>query len=675
MMNYQPQSGYMPHQMQQQLPFDPTRLMSQVSQFRLDSPPCIPNGAIAPPQLSHLLPAACALAANMIGATAQNHAGRTFLYNQLSVNGFANNEFARVISTTFDLLGLGLGKGQYRNPEDGLQDAVAKSLSLASALNFETYPALQTYVPQEIYNDAINNLNSLQNISSEIANMRNVGYAPNTPLRYPSHQPQSTHQQGYQQPQNTHQMHGGRFENRQPTPIGGYPTNTGVQNSLFNNRGAVPFNASAHKGPSVAMDSDRFNNYRPASAVSQHQHFERAPAQQEQTYGVLPAAPVFAELTIDDWATSEEQRYVPTINPLTHKLVFEEVESKKGRIVIATATELQEDEMNREDHRTGIVPTAVRSHLTAEDKEKNHMLLKGTSLLLDSTKSNLEAIYDEEEAKKIKTVCSKEVLVDTAFETLVFRSRLFMARASQANENAAVAFRTNCVLAKPIITENSQEGFLNRLRDCKSFASISRVLKQGLSDPDLIKLVSTFDKAFTKELNSILQNKLSVTIDATSFIEDSYPMIDHLAENYGLIIAKEYQRCEDDFISTYFDQGILNEEWIETLYQNFGIGDVDPDTEIPFDKINISYITQKYTMLFLAAHSNELGVGLQPGMATGLSYKDNMSLWLLAKDVFSKDSQNTNHTAHVLVITGDDVIYELHVGLMGDDFYTISLFN
>jgi hypothetical protein len=70
-----------------------------------------------------------------------------------------------------------------------------------------------------------------------------------------------------------------------------------------------------------------------------------------------------------------------------------------------------------------------------------------------------------------------------------------------------------------------------------------------------------------------------------------------LAENYGLIIAKSISAVKT-FRSTYFDQGILNEEWIETLCK-LGIGVGKPDTEIPARAKSISAITQNLMLSWL----------------------------------------------------------------------------
>jgi hypothetical protein len=167
-------------------------------------------------------------------------------------------------------------------------------------------------------------------------------------------------------------------------------------------------------------------------SVSQHQHFEEHQLNR-QTYGVSRCPCIRWTLTIDDWATSEGNATYQLSTTNSETGIWRSQIQEGTRIVMVGTGG------SRRDHRTGIVPQ-LYSHLTAETREKITCFWRHQSFAGQRLKSNLK-LSDEE--AKIKTDFA-QVLVDTFFGEQLFRSQLFMARASQI-KNAAVAFTKLCI--------------------------------------------------------------------------------------------------------------------------------------------------------------------------------------------------------------------------------------
>lgn len=668
-MNYGNQYGQN-NQSNQGLPYNPTQLNSNPRTYPDDNPPCVPEGVNPDQQFSGLIIPACAIAATLISNAASSHSGRIFLYNQVSANNYNNRNFAEIVNLGFDLLFLGLNQNKYRSPDEGLYDAITKGVAIGSAMNFRTFPELANYVGSDIANDAQTNLNAFASIISDINSIRNGNNnnyrnGNNNGNNYNNGNNNGNNNSQYGNYNNGNnnqgsQMHGGRFDNRQPfqQPVRqGAPTN-----------GSNPYDRN--------YSINRPNQPTPASNQSQGR-YDYAKTASKPTVVVVEEAKYAKTVVMqepvnlaDKWSTSTQQPYIPNFDPRSELLDYRMEETELGPVVIAYIVKKQGREMNKDEHSTTTtyVDDRVRGFLINPDKEADHNFTNATNILVDSSKQNIDEVFPLEEAAKLKLISSPVILLDNFIEPAIFRAKLQMLKAAEKNDLAKSAYRVKVLIATPIITAQDETLFMNTLLECKSFAKIKSVVINGLKSKKTVMLAAKVDALLTKEINSVLRNKLSIKLNIDSFAEDGFELIQHLSNNnkFGLVIAKAYQNCEDDFIKTYFDQAIIDKEQRDGFYESF---------DLEGASLNINYLSQIHSVTFINAHSSEFGIGFNKFVATGISYENNLHLYMLADDIFKNGEEDGQCIAHKLVVTADDKVYEFHKGLLGDDFYTVSEFN
>ena len=241
----------------QQLPFSYDQLMAQPMQFRMDAPPCVPN-VPCPQNLQYILPAICALVANEASQRYNTHAGRMFLFNQLSVNNYNNNDFATCVATVLDLLSLNLFKQVYRTVEEGLSDAVSKALSIYCSLNFQNYPALQSVTNPDIVNDAFKNIQAFHGLSNEIANFKNrsqQGFPQQSFQQSPQMMMNPSFGGGYNQPPPS-------YANTYNQPQTNYGGSTSGNSNLFSTNTQQPQGANVQMNRR-SVDTGRYDYLKP----------------------------------------------------------------------------------------------------------------------------------------------------------------------------------------------------------------------------------------------------------------------------------------------------------------------------------------------------------------------------------------------------------------------------
>lgn len=645
------------------LPFDPTSLSVQPNQYRHDSPPCVPQGIIVVPQLQHLIVPACALIANEATSSCQAHSGRTFLFNQLAANGYNNRDFGMAVSTALDLLMLGMVRNQYRTPEEGLQDAVRKAMTFVSALNFQKYPVLQQYVSPDIWNSAVQVLNQMPQVANEVTQAKNNLQQPQTNFNMGagmgggmSNYPQQNVWRGNQQPQFAQQ--GGY-----PQPTQHYPGTQAVASSLFGS-GHVAAIQPIQTGP-VAVDNDRYAYLRktvePINQVQVKQVYNKGQSTNTNN-STFVKEPEKAGLV---WTSSPAQPYIMSIDPRTQRLGLKEIVwSDNETYVISYPITLTEKEaMDRKQHSIGLVAEAIIARPTLNNVPRELALEAAIDKLITKPLGSL----DEEFIDEIKNKEQTSVVVESFLEAAIFAGRVNMRKTAIEDDTAEIAFQTTAIITEPVLTTEDATDFIERLAGCTTYQRMVDTLTTGLSDPNTANLCAKIDKVFTKQINSMLRNTMSISDTVGTFISDAVPLIDHLNKKFGDQMAKAYLAQQGTFTAVFFDvPHFMTDDTVDDISSKLNLN-IEDDGALP-----VSFITQRNTLTYIDAHSSEVGIEPNAKYGSSILQSNHPLLYQLVKNIFDKDDTMAYRAAHHLLITVDNVIFEFHKGLIGTDFYTVS---
>lgn len=696
----------------QQLPFAYDRLMSQPASYRLDMPPFVPNMQVNP-QLQHLLPVICAMMANELSQKAQMHSGRTFLFNQMTSNNYANSEFATCVATALDLLALNLFKQLYRTPEEGLSDAVVKALSIHCSLNFQNFPQLQSVTSPDIVNDAIRNIQSFHSLSNEIANFKNrppQGYGAQPP-QYGQPVQQGYGQPQYQQPMYPQQMQqpmmiNPSFSGGNPgfnQPMGGY--NAGSSSGLFSsgNQGGGPLpsqqvNTSGPVKPGkwdylkpaviappafqpiAVQPVQNVQQMQPAQILDQGQYFKKDETM-EQVNTVRGDVSYSLDNSNDpndylstqgNWLPSRIQPYPPTINPYKQKIMYRHHQDDDGKpIVTCVVVNLTKEEMDRKKHTITTIGALKRSHIpegynsrmeALEDSVEALFKISGSDLIAARAPENL---IEEEAAKETQTHVKPNWGADNFIESAVFEGRLAQ-KQSEMKDTECSSFRVYTILAKPVICEKDHTEIIQDLAKSKTFrelaSKLSEIITISKEDTSLVSLCLEIDKLLTAEVNSVIRNRFSIPkVSIDSFMDDINDVPDYLLGKFGEMYKRIFLEFQKNFIPQVL--GTIEGVIADTLTENLA---VEPDNGLV-----VNYLAQNYSITYVNIESDELGVEIFKDCGSAILSGDNPLLYRIIDGIFKQEYEFDQEAFHHLIVLNDNEVYEVNRGLIRDDFFTI----
>lgn len=663
------------------LPFSYQGPTSQIVQFRNDNFPFIPNVSNCPQQMQYIIPAICSMIANESAQRCGAHPGRMFLFNQLSFNNWGNNEFVTAIATVIDILQLNLAKGMIRSVEEGVQKAVSDTLSIMCSLNFQTFPALQSVTDPNIVNDAQRNIQAFSSLQNEICQFKNRSQNPQQ-FQQPQFQ-QPFQQQVYQQsPQMmvnpafnnpVNQFANVQFANNQPINSG-----IGSGNStIFSNSGTTqPLTSFPAK---TSAPTGKYDYLKPSSPIiDQKSYFTKEPLQHVSAKPGEVTATAFGwpDDTIAPlkWTPSSQQAYPLTINPYTHKHGLKEMDIHGKKFVFSYLIPLKEEEMDRARHTITTMQQVMTAHIPEQYGTREESLTESVKNMFRVTSDELNLYSkppeelskeDAEALAEVKCFINPKMGLETFLEAAIFDGRLSQ-KQSQLSDTECAAYRIYKIIATPVVGTEDHSSFIGNISACKSFREIAAILSETLtlhsSERSLISLCYEIEKILTKEINSVLRNKMSLPgINIDSFIDDVNDLPEYLGKTFGDLYKRAFLEFQKDYITQLI--GNCNGEGAEALRYNL----IDEDE----NKAVINFIARTYSLTYLNVDSSELCIKPYDECASSLMEDENKLMFAVASGIFKQDKEFNREALHNLIITNDDKMFEIFTGMIGKDFYTI----
>jgi len=643
------------------LPFRYDVPTTPLIQYRLDSPPFVPNLPGIIPQVQYLLPMICATLANELAAKCQAHPGRTFLYNQLSFNNFANNDFAFAVNFAIDLLTLNLRKNLCRTPEEGINTVINDTLSLLASVVFQNFPALTSVAPQDVVYQAGRNIQAYNSLVNEIMAMKSQMQT----------QPMMMNQPMVNQPMMVNPNFG---MNPVAQPMMQSSFGNGINNAMNSGNLNTPIfsnNRSVNSGnvqPVVQnLNNDKYDYLKP-----------KTPPPVIVPEMVRVSTPLNVEvekktnLRVTDWVPSLSQAYPPTINPYRTTIVIGETVRNGVANKILKTRMLEDSEMDRSKHVISSISQVYTSHIP---------LAYGTreESLEDNVKKIFEIDYEKMQAFKNDADCvepaSQELLsyinpawiMEGFIESALFNCKLKHRKHNLEDPTCSI-YRTYNIVANPIICADDHKEFIAELAACKSFKELVFILRETINDSttskSLIDLCYGVDKILTKEINHVLRNKMSIpktTIE--SFIDDVNDLPDYLGNTLGSM----YKQVFLDFQRTYVSQIVSGPCSEKEHLDECCLFDDDENSLI---KVNV--INHSYSITCLSVEDHELGIEPFSECASSILEFEHPLMYKIVTGIFNQDREIDHSCLHNLIVTADDVVYEVQKGLIGTDIITIN---
>lgn len=667
---------------QNSLPYSPSGVLTNPMQFNFNSPPYVPQMNNILPMFGQYVTGVSAMVANEASAKCGLHSGRTFLYNQLSANNYANQDFVAAVESVFDLITLAIAKNEVNNIDSAIPNAVAQAMALCSAVNFQRYPDLRQHVDQNVYNDAIVKVNMTQSLQGEIRSAKTM-----------INQRQQQQQQpmmGQMQPMMNQGPNMGPMGSGNNFPQGRmYPPqqNNQPQNgSVFNSGsfGGQQMAPAPQSHVDTVTGSGKYDYLKNTSNSPPPSAPVQSPVNQGSFFTPREVVPLAVPVQRKDlvWRSTILQPHPLTCDTRYQKVIFSEIKHTDGReYVVSIIINLSEEEMDQNRHTIGFVDRAITNTVPSNFNTRQGAMADGVSKFIERAQENKSDEILTETHDMVEYQYGQTSVADTFLSSGIFRGRVLAKKTLQQKETDMTAFGINLILATPILVDTEQTVLFDQLDSASTFSRIQSILKTALTSPvssNVSKLLAArVEKLFTKEINSILLNRLSVTHTLTSFVEDATDMIQFLHDNEGPVIAEAYRSVETSFSSKYLNQILLDEEISTSLKvslelvvdekhagQKFATGDV----------LECAFMTQCYSLTYLQVNSTDVSVDTSGKNAGALSEQYTPVLYDLAKNIFDTKSSTDELTAHTLLITSDNVIYELHKGLINKECILISKF-
>lgn len=624
----------------------------------------IPHGFTNDPALFQSLPYIVAEIINTASVAAQANPARTYYYNVLGQNTFMNDEVVTAMSQAVDYIKLVMfqtGASWQQVASQCVEMVVRSRCALWAASNNQ----LMAFIPPEMRQETINTANNYQQLLNQINTIKQTeavrGAAPAMGGMIGG-----GNASGFQY----NQAHIGVS----PSTSGIFPTNAPVQgNQIVGTVGGKNYDYLAKQKAEQASNSQAFN--KPMMKYNAPTPAPTVAPVQVETKVEAPNPPEEKPLT---WMPVPDQRYVPVFNNVTQTLIGVVSLNDETNVleIIYTEKDLTQGEiMNRSQHQivtdTMILKKVPPMYPSREVAIENS-LTAVTDAITTVTGKPLEERGDILNGENVQYL--SDVLGTCQNLSCAVFSARYLQKSVMGENYQCSAFRIDVVLQKEFATVGDYRPFIDELAKYKNFAAISTEMRLAFESentkPELVQLIGKLDTFLTSKINAIFRFKMSLPefgIDSFMYdIVDAFPAI---SKEHGEIYQAALLQLQSEFVNNYLNTGTSDE------YEDVCLSSSGSQVEAKYKPL-VYGPEYMVTITCLDILASELKIGLLPGLPGAIYATVNPVLYnFVSKTIMDaellKKRSSKGFAAHYMV-TADDVVFELHKGLIGDEFYLIS---
>lgn len=658
-----------PPSQQQNVPRYDT-LMYQVISFAPNQPPWVPSIA-CPPNIQALLPGIAAACANSVNAGMSLSPLGVFHFNQVAANNYQNNDFATLVSTAVDMLQYGLMKGMYRFPEEGAADAVEKARKMLSAYNVYTFQHLRSVIDPRLLNDVDQIVQQASQVQNEIRNMKQGGMQPQM-------QPQMQQQWGgvqqapysAQMPmQNAPSPYGNGFNGGRPQ----MPPRPGVNNTPFaTGNMQTAFVQQQMPDAGIPDETDRYSYLRKNNQSVQQTDpylnqggpgrivkvttFDPEVVERQRTH---PLASVAIDPIAGDINPPGLQPYPYANNSKAMSFVLKQ----DGSNIEARIKE--GDEMDRAQHTLTFVEDAYTKRIPEGFQSRENAFSDSVYNMVKEQKVYADA--ELENTLGTGLYADSVWLEDMFLDCAVFNVRRHQAIALKGQTNCK-SYQRYVVMGNPIIcTQKLAEVLSTIVSKATRLSDMANMLKEIVKHPDTsaeeYQTLLQIDDYLTKEINSVLKNKLNVDVNIDSFIDDVGGLAPFIHNQNGQIYSEALIMHQKDFIQACFS--FMDENDTKAV--------IDANFPTEGEQLNdILVFNSNYSITVVNVLSKELNVIFTEGEVNAIKQSALPTMYRMIKEGIESAEKENVHFLHHILVTADNKRYEMHRGWIGNEFFLLS---
>jgi len=614
----------------------------------------IPQGYTQDPALYNSLPVIIADIINTASSMAQTNFARTYYYNVLGQNDFNNQELPQAMSEVVDYVKLAMFQtgNTWGNLVSSATELVVRSRCALHAVNNQQ---LMASMQPQLQQETINTVNNYQQLLAQINTVKQTEALRSAAPAFGG-------------------SVGGNAGNFQYNPA---HVAVGV-----NTTGIFPVNAPSQNNAIVSTMTGKNYGYlaEAKQKTVETQTFSKPMMKYPDTTPVSTTQPDNKAGMVQPlkWKPVPDQRYIPVLNSETDMLV--ETISKNdetGAIEVIYGDKIltEGEKVDRNQHQI------ITNAMVLKQVPPMHI---SRAAAIESSLSNVVSAIHEVAGKTIEE--RKDVLVGENVQYLsdvlgrcqnlscaVFSAR-WLQKSIMGENYQCSAFRVDVILQKEFATIGDYRPFINELGKYKNLLAVAKDMRIAFEDinskPELVQLVGKLDTFLTSKINAVFRFKMSLPDFAIdSFMYDIVPAFDVIKTDHGDLYQTALLNMQSDFIKMYLnisssddpDEVCLSsaDTAIDTKYKPFVYG---PEYAV--------------TITCLDILSSELKLELVPGLPGAIIESIHPVLYNFVSNTILdaellKKRNSIGFAAHYIVCA-DDVVFEIHRGLIGHDFYLIS---
>lgn len=690
--------------MQPDLPYDPTQPQWPFQQVDMTRAPAFIPPYQCEQEFQGWVGYATNLAMAHLQSAAQRNAPRMFTYNQFTRPGnlydpntrWQNFDFLMLVGKIMDHTVLSLVHDRRENfpdPASAIQVISERIVDLMVGVAVTETPALQRYVDQEMFNQAMAQATYWQRLNEQLKNFRMrvqiFGYGP------------QMQQQFNQQPGSPFPQHQQQFQPGAGT-VNALGLAVGVATQSLGHQVPGHDTSFVHQRVNHEQQESPYARMKREKLEAQQAHQQRAapvidvlaqpfhPRKEEPVVMDVSYTPAVAQ-TLDDgsvlipealskhsWKPTEIQPYRPAYRPSSemrmHRIfpdgtVFVEVHSIN-------------ENMDYEKHNLPNVFGRKRDNVPYDVARANEALSRGAQEFSERMKWSTEAqrlgettegqqAQDKANEEPVSVIVIDEWRVDWSEVNIMLSTGIRKLQKAAELGKSPDVFRMYGYVTEGILCQQDESKLFDELADSRTYAELAEKLKTAVKDGHDLGLIETVTRRAIVLLNRVLSLKLSIPPGDCSLGTDFdpetiYELEGVLNTEYGSQVVAAYRSGQRNSIESIF-QSIESPEIEQEL--RGGVLDTSkfPEGKAPW----LGLATCAYSFTMLDMYSHDLDLNLDADTGSQLQQEKAPDLFVILADLFARLPADKTFYRH-LFQTLDGVVLEITQGAIGLEAYMVS---
>lgn len=654
-----------------------TVILVPVQQFSQNNPPPYSPVPGIPPQLQAAVPVIAAVTANKVGNNAATSPIFCFLYNRITMNAMRNKEWQKLLEAVTYHTWYNINTRKFQTEEQALDQASRDVIMVYASYIAVNTPEMRNLLTISQQNEVIEYAKRWEVFVQEYQRLEQEARTVATNVQSSfagGFQPTPSVASGWATP-NSHQAATGAGGLGSFAPAATYVapgqdiTQKPVRDASFYDEPVTTPYRPAQKEmfiPGVNQENTRqteqpkkppkasFLNYVTEIHKNSVQHLDRT------------ATPI-ESVSADKWEPSPFQPYHPAYRYNQEATYEYQLDASGIRRVIAIVSP-KETEMDKSKHNFAS-PASMFSNLSfghayAEITVAEALTATAKAILSGEVGENKEAtdLY-----KSLGVIDSEpvDIVPQTSLTALIAEARAYWLASGSTEPTFLVGSSLSC----QVVSKTSHLDIVKQLRHCtleaaaKYLRGMVEEIKFTMNPEDAGKLqfILGIDRAIKRELLNLIRFRMGVGPDFNfdSFFEDEEGIRAALQSVHGIAHANSYKTIQSQLLPTLFDESLVSEVSI-----NKNETDAEPAGFI-------TSFSPMVTMLLMNLSDEQLGFMLPDGAVCEVFADTFPGLYAFIGGVVKSNPGSLHH----YIVTNDDVVYEVNVGLVGANHMVLTRVN